>query len=171
LACPCIDSAVVAFICARAIGKDRVLSLFSHLKEDSSPRQPSTGPNSGRAVLDVNYIKKTQPGSQSLALFTSAAMSSSVSQFFFFSPPPEYRKGCKSKIVLPGLSATSNQYQIFSVVRSFPPEKPKQYASRKAYLSLWAATNSSSGAQVDRILLRATCFTMRWRALPLISRI
>jgi len=128
-----IDSAVVAFICARAIGKDRVLSLFTP-EEDSSPDSLRLG----RIVadcLDVNYIEEdVSPVLKSLRCYERR-------DEFIRSIIPEYRKGCKSKIVLPGLR-DAKQYQIFSVVVQFPTGETKTVRlNAKAYLGIVAATN------------------------------
>lgn len=128
-----IDSSVVAFLCARALGKDRVLALFTP-ESDSSPdslrlgRMVADSLGAQHALEDISGILR--------AAGCYARRDNAIRMVV-----PEYGDGYKSKIVLPNI-AEGREYAIFSVVVQSPTgETSKVRLSAKAYLGIVAATN------------------------------
>ncbi len=128
-----IDSSVVAFLCARALGKERVQILFTPESDSSSDSL-----RLGRMVADAlgadSQLEDIAPILKAAGCYErrDAAIRRVV---------PEYGPGWKSKIVLPDL-LTSGQYPIFSVVVQSPSGERKQIRlTAEAYLGILAATN------------------------------
>ncbi|MFN0165667.1 MAG: NAD(+) synthase [Bryobacteraceae bacterium] len=128
-----IDSSVVAFLCARALGSDRVQTLFMP-EADSSPdslrlgRMVAESLNVRSAVEDVGPILK---GARCYERRDDAIRL----------VVPEFGDGYKCKIVLPSILDTS-QYSIFSVVVQSPDGATKTVRlTPAAYLGIVAATN------------------------------
>ena len=134
-----IDSSVVAFLCARALGSDRIQILFTP-EADSSPdslrlgRMVATALNAKSALEDISAILKGarcyEWRDNSVRLVV-----------------PEYSDGYKCKIVLPGLLDAS-RYAIFSVVVQAPDGQTKKVRlTPEAYLGIVAATNFKQRAR------------------------
>lgn len=134
-----IDSSVVAFLCARALGSDRIQILFTP-EADSSPdslrlgRMVATALNAKSALEDISAILKGarcyERRDDSVRLVV-----------------PEYGEGYKCKIVLPGLLDAS-RYAIFSVVVQAPDGQTKKVRlTPEAYLGIVAATNFKQRAR------------------------
>lgn len=134
-----IDSAVVAFLCARALGGERIQILFTP-EADSSPdslrlgRMVATALKAKSALEDISAILKGarcyERRDDSVRLVV-----------------PEYGDGYKCKIVLPGLLDAS-RYSIFSVVVQAPDgETKKVRLTPEAYLGIVAATNFKQRAR------------------------
>ena len=134
-----IDSSVVAFLCARALGSDRIQILFTP-EADSSPdslrlgRMVATALNAKSALEDISAILKGarcyERRDNSVRLVV-----------------PEYSDGYKCKIVLPGLLDAS-RYAIFSVVVQAPDGQTKKVRlTPEAYLGIVAATNFKQRAR------------------------
>ena len=128
-----VDSSVVAALCARALGKERVLGLFMN-EEDTSPdtRQLAqlAAEHAGVATVDENIT----PILQALGCYRRRddAIRSVV---------PEYGPGYKSKIVLPSV-IESDRYRVFSVVVEAPDgAQHKARLTPSAYLEIVASTN------------------------------
>lgn len=128
-----IDSSVVAFLCARALGKDRVVALFMPEAESSSDSL-----RLGRLVADRlgirSFLEEITPILKAARCYErrDAAIRTVV---------PEYEDGYKSKIVLPDL-LDNNQYQVFSVVVHAPDGGIRRARlTADAYLGILAATN------------------------------
>ncbi len=128
-----IDSSVVAYLCARALGSDRVLALFTP-EADSSPdslrlgRMAAQSLDAPSALEDISGIL----GAAGCYTRRDDAIRLVV---------PEYEEHCKCKIVLPNV-AEGREYAIFSVVVQFPDGQIKKVRlSAKAYLGILAATN------------------------------
>jgi NAD+ synthase len=128
-----IDSSVVAFLCAHALGKERVFLLFM-------PEAESSGDNLrlGRLVaqcLDVQSIV------EDIGPILRAARCYERRDESVRAVVPGYGEGYKCKIVLPNL-IEEERYAVFSVVVQSPDGRMKKVRlSAKAYLGIVAATN------------------------------
>ena len=134
-----IDSSVVAFLCVRALGSDRVQILFTP-EADSSPdslrlgRMVAETLNARSTVEDISTVLKGarcyERRDESVRLVV-----------------PEYGPGYKCKIVLPGL-LDAGRYSIFSVVVQSPDGQTKKVRlTPEAYLGIVAATNFKQRAR------------------------
>ena len=134
-----IDSSVVAFLCARALGSERIQILFTP-EADSSPdslelgRMVASALNVQSAVEDISGTLKGarcyERRDDSVRLVV-----------------PEYGPGYKFKIVLPGV-LDANRYSIFSVVVQSPDgQTQKVRLTPEAYLGIVAATNFKQRAR------------------------
>jgi len=128
-----IDSSVVAFLCARALGKERTIIVFMPEKDSSS--------DSLRLGRQVAAALGTQSVVEDIAPMLEAARCYERRDDAIRSMVPEYGPGYKSKIVLPNL-VDDDRYAVFSVVVQSPTgETKKVRLSAKAYLGILAATN------------------------------
>jgi len=134
-----IDSSVVAFLCARALGNDRIQILFTP-EAESSPDSLRLG----RMVADSLAARwAVEDISQILAGARCYERRDAAIRLVV----PEYGKGYKSKIVLPGVQDPS-RYSIFSVVVQSPDGQSKKVRlSPEAYLGIVAATNFKQRAR------------------------
>ncbi len=128
-----IDSSVVAFLCARALGKDLVLVLFTPETDSSSDSL-----RLGRMVaecLDVRHVTEDiTPILRASGCY--ARRDEAVRRVI-----PEYGESYRCKIILPNL-LEANRYAIFSVVVQSPlGEVKKARLTAAAYLGIMAATN------------------------------
>jgi NAD+ synthase len=128
-----IDSSVVAALCARALGPQRVLGLYMPETDSSADSL-----RLGRVVADTlgisTVVEDITPVLQALACYArrDAAIRTVI---------PEYGEGYKSKIVLPS-ALEPPEYDIFSVVVQSPTgEQIKARLTAAAYLGIVAATN------------------------------
>jgi NAD+ synthase len=127
-----IDSSVVAALCARALGKDRVFGLFMP-ETDSSDDSLRLGQMLAASLGIATAVENITGILQGARCYErrDAAIRSVV---------PEYGPGWKSKIVLPNLLDAS--YAIFSVVVQSPEGAVQRVRlTPDAYLSIVAATN------------------------------
>ncbi len=128
-----IDSSVVAFLCARALGPDRVQLLFLPEADSSADSL-----RLGRLVaesLGVKYAIEDITG------ILEAAHCYERRDDAVRLVVPEYGPRYKCKIVLPGLSEAGG-YSLFSVVVQSPDgETRKVRLTLEAYLGVVAATN------------------------------
>jgi NAD+ synthase len=134
-----IDSSVVAYLCARALGNERVQILFTP-EGESSPdnirlgRMVADSLNARWAVEDISQILS---GARCYERRDDAVRL----------VVPEYTKNHKFKIVLPGMDEAS-RYSIFSIVVQSPEgETRKVRLSPDAYLGIVAATNFKQRAR------------------------
>ncbi|KAA6458381.1 NAD(+) synthase [Acidobacteria bacterium AB60] len=128
-----IDSSVVAFLCARALGKERVIALFTP-EEDSSPESLRLG----RAVAETLGIRSFL---EDISPILKGACCYKRRDDAIRLVVPEYGPGYKSKIVLPNLQDAA-RYSVFSVVVQTPAgEIRKVRLTAEAYLGILAATN------------------------------
>ena len=128
-----IDSSVVASLCARALGKDRVLALLM-------PEADSAGDSLrlGRLLAESLTIPFTV---EDISPILKAARCYERRDEAVRLVVPEYGDGYKCKIVLPSLLETTG-YSIFSVVVQAPNGETKTVRlSAAAYLGEVAATN------------------------------
>ena len=134
-----IDSSLVAFLCARALGNDRIQILFTP-EADSSPDSLRLGrlvAEALRAKAKVEDISAILTGARCYERRDDAVRL----------VVPDYGPGYKCKIVLPGL-LDAGRYSIFSVVVQSPDgQKQKVRLTPEAYLGIVAATNFKQRAR------------------------
>jgi NAD+ synthase len=134
-----IDSSVVAFLCARALGRDRVVLVFMP-ETDSSP----TSLRLGRMVADQLGVRSFV---EDITGVLQGARCYERRDEAIQTVIPEYTKNWKSKIVLPAV-AERQQYAIFSLVAHAPDGTVKKVRlTPDAYLGVVAATNFKQRAR------------------------
>lgn len=134
-----IDSSVVAYLCVRALGKDRVQALFTP-EADSSPDSLRLG----RAVADDLGIKSAL---EDIAPLLEGAGCYRRRDEAVRMVAPEFGPGYKFKIALPSAGGDSD-YAIFSLVVQSPDGQTKTVRlSPPAYLGIVAATNFKQRAR------------------------
>lgn len=134
-----IDSSVVTYLCARALGRERVMALFTP-EADSSPDSLHLG----RLVADSLGVAWEL---EDISPILSGARCYERRDAAIRSVIPEYGPGYKSKIVLPNL-VEEDRYAIFSVVVQAPSgETKKARLSLDAFLGIVAATNFKQRAR------------------------
>src|SRR5688572_1282304 len=128
-----IDSTVVAYLCAQALGKDRVQILFMPEVDSSSDSL-----RLGTLVADLLGVRHV---TEDIAPALAGARCYERQADAVRLAVPEYGPGHKFKIVLPGLD-DAERYSIFSIVVQAPNgETKKVRLSPQAYLGIVAATN------------------------------
>ena len=128
-----IDSSVVAFLCARALGSARLLLLFTPEADSSADSL-----RLGRAVAESLGARSVL---EDITPILKAAHCYERRDDAIRRVVPEYGEGYQCKIVLPNL-LDADRYAIFSiVVRSPGGETRKVRLSAAAYLGIVAATN------------------------------
>src|SRR5262245_51384419 len=128
-----IDSSVVAFLCARALGNDRIQILFTP-EADSSPDSLRLG----RLVAEALNARSSL---EDISAILSGARCYERRDDSVRLVVPEYGPGYKCKIVLPGI-LDAGRYAIFSVVVQSPDgQMRKVRLTPEAYLGIVAATN------------------------------
>ncbi len=128
-----IDSSVVAFLCARAAGKDRVLILLLP-EEESSPESLRLGQMVAESLQARSVVEDISPILRGIRCYErrDEAIRTVV---------PKYNADCKCKIVLPNL-VDDDRYALFSIVVENPQgERTKMRLTASAYLQIVAATN------------------------------
>ena len=128
-----VDSSVVAALCARALGPERVLALFLP-ESDSSSDSLRLGQELAHRLRVRSFCEDITPLLQAAGCYRRRddAIRSIV---------PEYGEGYKCKIVLPDL-VEADRYAIFSLVVQSPSgETKKVRLSLDAYLGIIAATS------------------------------
>jgi NAD+ synthase len=128
-----IDSAVTATLCARALGKDRVLALFL-------PERDSSGDSEqfGRQLADGLGIASL---TENIAGILAAAgcydrQTEAIRKVF-----PEYGAGYKNKIVLPSILKTDRLNVSELTIETPAGEQKTARLPLESYLQLVAATN------------------------------
>jgi len=128
-----IDSSVVAFLCAHALGRERVLVLFAP-EADSSPDSLRLGRMVAESLGVRSVIEDISPILKGARCYERRDES-------IRTVVPEYGEGYKCKIVLPNLVDT-DRYALFSIVVQSPDGLTKKVRlSLSAYLGIVAATN------------------------------
>jgi NAD+ synthase len=128
-----VDSSVVAVLCARALGKERVLGLM--LPEAGS------SPDSLRLAQLQAFRIGIQTQVEDITPILTAAGCYQRCAEAIRKVIPEYREDFKFKIVLPNL-LDAVAYPIFSVVVQFPDgAQKKSRLTYETYLGLVAAMN------------------------------
>lgn len=134
-----IDSSVVAYLCARALGSQRVFLLFTP-ETDSSPESLRLGRMVAQDLGAQSAVEDISP-------ILKGARCYERRDECIRSVIPEYGEGYKSKIVLPNLVDT-DRYAIFSIVVQSPDGKTKKVRlTPSAYLGIVAATNFKQRAR------------------------
>jgi len=134
-----IDSSVVAFLCARALGSERVLALFTP-EADSSPDSLRLG----RMVAQSLGVRAAL---EDISHILAAARCYERRDDAIRLVVPEYGAGYKCKIVLPNL-LDADRYAIFYVVVQTPGGQTRKVRlSAAAYLGIVAATNFKQRAR------------------------
>ena len=128
-----IDSAVVAFLCARALGPERVLVLFTP-EADSSEDSLRLGRKVSEALGSPSHLENITPILQAAGCYERR--DDAIRQIV-----PEYTAQHKCKLVLPDLLSV-DRYPIFHLVVQSPDGKTKQVRlTAEAYMGILAATN------------------------------
>ena len=128
-----IDSSVTAFLCARALGKDRVFGLHMPEKESSSETIRLS-----RSISDALGIDSRL---EEISLMLEAAGCYARRDDSIRMVYPSYGPGYKAKIVLPSV-VDSDAFRLYSVVILTPNgEEVKVRLTPEAYLGIVAATN------------------------------
>jgi NAD+ synthase len=128
-----VDSSVVAALCRRALGKDRVLALLLP-EADSSPDSLRLG----HILADSLGIRREE---EDIGPILRAAGCYSRRDEAIRKVIPEYGDRFKCKIVLPDL-ADSAAYALFSVVVQSPDGvQSRARLTYESYLGIVAATN------------------------------
>lgn len=128
-----IDSSVVAFLCARALGKNRVLALLMP-EADSSADSLRLGSMVAEQLQIRSVMEDITPVLTALRAYErrDECVRSVV---------PEYQKGDKWKMVLPNL-VEEDRYSLFSVVvQSQDGLTRRARLTLQSYLGILAATN------------------------------
>ncbi len=134
-----IDSSVVAFLCARALGKDRTMLLFMP-EADSSPDSLRLG----RMVADALDAPSVN---EDISHVLRGARCYERRDDAIRQVVPQYDETYKCKIVLPNL-VEADRYAIFSLVVQAPDGKKTQVRlTPAAYLGIVAATNFKQRAR------------------------
>lgn len=134
-----IDSGVVAYLCARALGKDRVIVLFTP-ETDSSPESLRLGRMVAENLGVQSFLEDVTPVLRGARCYErrDEAIRALI---------PDYGEGWQMKIVLPNLSQ-SQQYALFSIVVKSPAgETRKVRLTLDSYLTIVASTNFKQRAR------------------------
>ena len=128
-----IDSAVVAYLCVRAFGPERVLALFTP-ETDSSPDSLRLGKMVAGALHVPSVIEDISPILKGARCYERR--DDSIREVV-----PEFSADYRCKIVLPNL-IDADRYSIFSVVVQAPDGQAKTVRlSASASRGIIAATN------------------------------
>src|SRR5579884_1264185 len=134
-----IDSSVVAFLCARALGPERVILLFTP-ELDSSSENLRLGQSVADALGVRSFLEDISPVLKGARCYERR--DEAIRQVF-----PEYGPGYKMKIVLPSIDEDS-KYSLFSlVVQSLDGAVYKRRLTADAYLGILAFTNFKQRAR------------------------
>ncbi len=134
-----IDSGVVAALCARALGPQRVVALLMPEKESSAESLEL-----GRRLCDHLGVQAIQ---EDITPLLEASGCYRRRDEALRAVIPEYGPGWKSKIVLPGVLDT-DMYRVYSVVARSPDGREvKARLPPEAYLTVVASTNFKQRAR------------------------
>jgi NAD+ synthase len=134
-----IDSSVVATLCERAFGKERVFGLFTP--------EAHSSPDSLRLGQLVTEKLGIRSALEDISAILKGARCYERRDECIRSVVPEYGAGYKSKIVLPNL-VEADRYAIFSIVVQAPDGTTKKVRlTPNAYLGIVAATNFKQRAR------------------------
>jgi NAD+ synthase len=128
-----IDSSVVAALCARALGKDRVLGLFMP-ERDSADDSLRLGKMLAETIGIPAELENIQPALAGVGCY--ARQDQAIRMVF-----PEYGEGYKCKIVLPSILESDRLNVSQLTVQSPSGEVKTARLPLAAYLQLVAATN------------------------------
>jgi NAD+ synthase len=134
-----IDSSVVAALCARALGRDRVLGLLLP-ERASAPESLELGRLVASALGIETALEDLSPALEALGCYRRQA--EAVRMAF-----PEYQDGWRFKLALPPL-AERDRLNVFGLVVERPDGTlERRRLSVHAYLGLVAATNLKQRAR------------------------
>lgn len=128
-----IDSSVTAALCARALGKDRVLGVL--MPEEDSSHDSLRLANLLKDSIGIStVVEDIAPTLQALGCYRRRDDAIRL-------VIPEYGKGWKSKIALPDL-VDASRYAVYSVIAQAPNGETRTVRlTPEAYLGIVAATN------------------------------
>lgn len=128
-----VDSSVVAALCARALGKDKVLGLFMP-ERDSSDDALTLGRLAAKAAGITSITEDITPALEGAGCYRKQeeAIRTLV---------PEYGAGWKCKLVMPSIVETERLSVTRLTVQSPTGETQTVRLTAQAYLQLVAATN------------------------------
>jgi len=128
-----IDSSVTAALCARALGKDRVLGVMMP-EEDSSPDSLRLANLLTQALGIPSVVENIRPTLEALGCYQRRDDAIRL-------VIPEYGEGWKNKIALPDL-VDSSAYAVYAVIAHSPSGEIRRVRlTPEAYLGIVAATN------------------------------
>ncbi|RMH42310.1 MAG: NAD(+) synthase [Deltaproteobacteria bacterium] len=128
-----IDSSVVAALCARALGADKVLGLFMP-ERDSSPDSLRLGRMAASAIGIEAIVEDISPALEGIGCYQR--QQEAIRQVF-----PDYGDGWKCKITLPSI-LDRQRLNVFRLTVERPDgERRTERMPLGAYLQLVAATN------------------------------
>jgi NAD+ synthase len=128
-----VDSSVAAFLCARALGKDRVIGLLMP-EADSSPDSLRLGRAVAEQLGIQSFEEDIQPVLQGARCYErrDEAVRTLV---------PEFGGDCRMKIVLP-VASGPEKYALFYLVVQFPSGETRRVRlTLNAYLGIVASVN------------------------------
>jgi NAD+ synthase len=128
-----VDSSVVAALCARAFGRDRVLGLTMHEAESS----PDTVRLAATMIEHLGLATRDEP----LSSLLSAAGCYARRDAAIRRTIPQYGQGWRCKLVLPSI-VESDQLRVFTLVACSPQgEEVRVRMAIDSYLEIVAATS------------------------------
>jgi NAD+ synthase len=128
-----IDSSVVAGLCARALGPERVLAVLMPERDSADDTLELS-----RSVAEAFGVETVTEEITGILDATGCYVRRDLA---FAAIVPEYGPGWKAKIVLPPLMGTDT-YRVFSVVAQSPDgELHRRRVTLDAYRQIVAATN------------------------------
>lgn len=134
-----IDSSVVAFLCARAVGKERIMLLLMP-EADSSPDSLRLGRMIARSLDAPSTVEDISPILRGARCYERR--DEAIRQVV-----PEYTENYRCKIVLPNM-VEADRYAIFKLVVQAPNGvKTQVRLTPAAYLGIVAATNFKQRAR------------------------
>jgi NAD+ synthase len=128
-----IDSSVVSTLCARALGKEKVLGLFMP-ERDTSDDALRLGTMLAAQLGIETVLENIRPALTGLRCYER--QDEAIRMVY-----PDYHEGWRFKIVLPSI-LDSDRLNVSQLTAQPPGEEPRtKRMSLKAYLQLVAATN------------------------------
>jgi NAD+ synthase len=128
-----VDSSVVAALCARALGPDRVLGLFMP-ERDSSPDSLALGRLLAEHLGIQTVVEDIAPALTAIGCYERQV--AAIRQVV-----PEYGEGWRCKLTLPSI-LDSERFNVFQLTVESPDgEQKSSRMPPAAYLALVAATN------------------------------
>jgi NAD+ synthase len=128
-----IDSSVTAALCARALGRDRVVGLFMP-ENESSEASLRLGRLLTETLGIASVVEDVGPALSALGCYRRR--DEAIRKVI-----PEYENGWKSKIVLPNLVDSPTYAFYFVVAQSPTGETRRVRLTSESYLGVVAATN------------------------------
>ena len=129
-----IDSAVVAALCSKAFGPEKMLGVLMPDK-DSSPDSAALGKELAKTFGYEYIIEDITNGLQGHSCYTRR--DEAIARVF-----PEYKPGWKAKIVLPTDILEKSRFNVFRLTITPPGKEPvTKRLPLKEYLQIVAASN------------------------------